>query len=176
MDIAYSDSERAQDLSDRVEAFVDTVVLPAERDLEPGEPISDERVDSLRERARETDVYCPQIDEAYGGMGMDFIDALPAFEQAGRSLLGPPAMRVDAPDEGNMQTLELVGTDEQKERWLRPLVAGEIKSAFAMTEPMPGAAPTPRCSRRRPKRTATSGSSRATSGGRARAARRTSSW
>jgi acyl-CoA dehydrogenase len=144
MDIAYSDSEQAEDLSDRVEAFVDTVVLPAERDLEPGEPISDERVDSLRERAREHDVYCPQIDEAYGGMGMDFIDALPAFEQAGRSLLGPPAMRVDAPDEGNMHTLELVGTDEQKERWLRPLVAGEMKSAFAMTEPMQGAGSDPK--------------------------------
>jgi acyl-CoA dehydrogenase len=144
MDIAYSDSEQAEDLSDRVEAFVDTVVLPAERDLEPGEPISDERVDSLREGARKHDVYCPQIDEAYGGMGMDFIDALPAFEQAGRSLLGPPAMRVDAPDEGNMHTLELVGTDEQKERWLRPLVAGEIKSAFAMTEPMQGAGSDPK--------------------------------
>jgi acyl-CoA dehydrogenase len=144
MDIAYSDSERAQDLSDRVEAFVDTVVLPAERDLEPGEPISDERVDSLREGARKHDVYCPQIDEAYGGMGMDFIDALPAFEQAGRSLLGPPAMRVDAPDEGTMHTLELVGTDEQKERWLRPLVAGEMKSAFAMTEPMQGAGSDPK--------------------------------
>ena len=111
MEIEYNDSERARELSSRVKQFMDEVVLPAERGLTPGEPVSDDQVEKLRERAREYGVYCPQIDEEYGGMGMNFIDALPAFEQAGRSLLGPPAMRVDAPDEGNMHTLELVGTD-----------------------------------------------------------------
>jgi acyl-CoA dehydrogenase len=69
---------------------------------------------------------------------------LPAFEEAGRSLIGPPAIRVDAPDEGNMHTLEMVGTDDQKERWLRPLVEGEAVSAFAMTEPLQGAGSDPK--------------------------------
>jgi len=50
-------------------------------------------------------------------MGAEFRDVLPLFEEAGRSLLAPPAMRVDAPDEGNMHTLEMVGTEEQQERW-----------------------------------------------------------
>lgn len=144
MEIEYNDSERARELSSRVKQFMDEVVLPAERGLTPGEPVSDDQVEKLRERAREYGVYCPQIDEEYGGMGMNFIDALPAFEQAGRSLLGPPAMRVDAPDEGNMHTLELVGTDEQKDEWLAPLVAGEIRSAFSMTEPMQGAGSDPK--------------------------------
>ena len=66
----------------------------------------------LRGEARERGVYCPQIGEEHGGMGESFRDVLPLFEEAGRSLLGAVAMRVDAPDEGNMHTIELVGTDE----------------------------------------------------------------
>lgn len=77
-------------------------------------------------------------------MGEDFRDVLPLFEEAGRSLLAPPAMRVDAPDEGNMHTLELAGTAEQKERWLKPLVAGEVTSAFSMTEPRQGGGADPK--------------------------------
>jgi acyl-CoA dehydrogenase len=77
-------------------------------------------------------------------MGEDFRDVLPLFEQAGRCLLAPMAMRVDAPDEGNMHTLELVGTEEQKERFLDPLVESEIRSGFSMTEPMAGAGSDPK--------------------------------
>ena len=77
-------------------------------------------------------------------MGVDFRDGLPAFEQVGRSLLGPVAMHVDAPDEGNMHLLELQGTELQKEQYLEPLVEGDIKSAFSMTEPMQGAGSDPK--------------------------------
>ena len=77
-------------------------------------------------------------------MGYDFRDVLPTFEQAGRSLLGPMAMRVDAPDEGNMHLLEMHGTALQKEQYLEPLVEGRLKSGFAMTEPIQGGGSDPK--------------------------------
>jgi acyl-CoA dehydrogenase len=140
----YDDSERARELAARARAFVDEVVIPAERELGGGQTVPPETVADLREEARERDIYCPQIAEEYGGMGEDFRDVLPLFEEAGRSLLGAPAMRVDAPDEGNMHTIELVGTEAQKERWLRPLVDGEVRSAFSMTEPRQGGGADPK--------------------------------
>jgi len=140
----YDDSEAADALAERTREFVDEEVIPVEREVLGDGPVSDERLSDLREAAREYDVFCPQIDEEFGGMGMAFRDVLPMFEQAGRSLLGAAACRVDAPDEGNMHTLELLGTDEQQERWLRPLVAGEISSGFSMTEPMQGGGSDPK--------------------------------
>ena len=65
------------------------------------------------------------------------------FEEAGYSPLGPVALNIFAPDEGNMHLLEAVATPVQKERWLRPLAAGEIRSCFCMTEPPPGAGADP---------------------------------
>jgi acyl-CoA dehydrogenase len=140
----YQDSARAAELTDRARRFMQEVVLPLERDLPADYTVTPEDMADLREQAREYDIYAPQIDEEYGGMGEDFRDALPVFEQAGRSLLGAPAMRVDAPDEGNMHTLELVGTEAQKEEYLKPLVEGEIRSCFSMTEPMQGAGSDPK--------------------------------
>ena len=140
----YDDSERAREVADRVRSFVDEEVIPIEREHLGGPTVDRETVDELRDRAREYDIYAPQIPEEYGGMGMDFRDVLPMFEEAGRSLLGATALRVDAPDEGNMHTLELVGTDDQKERWLRPLAAGDLRSGFSMTEPNPGAGSDPK--------------------------------
>ncbi|GAA0454644.1 acyl-CoA dehydrogenase family protein [Halococcus dombrowskii] len=139
----YDDSATAQELRDRAREFMDEVVLPKERANAAGS-VSQETIDELREQAREYDVYAPQISEEHGGMGIALRDVLPLFEEAGRSLLGAPAMRVDAPDEGNMHTLELVGTGAQKEEWLDPLVAGEIRSGFAMTEPAPGGGSDPK--------------------------------
>jgi acyl-CoA dehydrogenase len=140
----YNDSETARDLAERARAFMDEVVLPTERAQPGGEPVGEETIADLREQARERDLYAPQIAEEYGGMGMDFRDVLPLFEQAGRSILGAPAMRVDAPDEGNMHTFELVGTDEQNGEYLKPLVAGDISSGFSMTEPMDGGGSDPK--------------------------------
>ena len=139
----YNDSATARELRERAHEFMAEVVLPEER-AHAGGSIGRETIDGLREQAREYDVYAPQISEEHGGMGIALRDVLPLFEEAGRSLLGAPAMRVDAPDEGNMHTLELVGTEAQKEEWLDPLVAGEIRSGFAMTEPAPGGGSDPK--------------------------------
>ncbi len=142
--ISFDDSETAQDLAGRAKALMDDVVIPAERELEGGTEVSEATVAELRDAARDYDIYAPQIDEAHGGMGHDFRDVLPTFEQAGRSLLGPLAMRVDAPDQGNMHLLELQGTEAQKEEYLEPLVTGDLKSGFSMTEPMQGAGSDPK--------------------------------
>ena len=140
----YHDSERARDLASAARAFIDESVVPVEREWLGRGPIDRSEIETLREEARERGVYAPQMPEEYGGLGLEFDDVLPTFEAAGRSLLGATAMRVDAPDEGNMHTLELVGTESQKERWLRPLVAGEIRSAFSMTEPLQGGGSDPK--------------------------------
>ena len=140
----FHDSEAAEELADRARRLMEEVVLPKERELPGGMGVSDSTIRELRDAAREYDVYAPQIAEEHGGMGYDFRDVLPAFEEAGRSILGPVAMRVDAPDEGNMHLLEMQGTDLQKEQYLEPLVAGEIASGFSMTEPLQGAGSDPK--------------------------------
>ncbi|MDF9746377.1 acyl-CoA dehydrogenase family protein [Natrinema salsiterrestre] len=140
----YNDSDRAREVAERANDLMEEVVLPIERERAGGMAVSSGTVAELREAAREYDVYAPQIPEEYGGMGLSFRDSLPAFEEAGRSLLGQVAMRVDAPDEGNMHLLELAGDELQKETYLEPLVAGDIRSGFSMTEPMQGAGSDPK--------------------------------
>ncbi|MDS0300191.1 acyl-CoA dehydrogenase family protein [Halogeometricum sp. S1BR25-6] len=142
--ITFDDSDAAEELADRARDLMEGVVIPAERELGGGESVSAETVRELRRAARDAGIYAPQISEKYGGMGYDFRDVLPTFEQAGRSLLGPMAMRMAAPDQGNMHLLEMQGTESQKEEYLRPLVAGEISSGFSMTEPMQGAGSDPK--------------------------------
>lgn len=142
--LTFTDSAAAAELADRAHRLMDDVVIPAERDLAGGTTVSEGTVRELREAARDYDVYAPQISTDYGGMGYDFRDVLPAFEVAGRSPLGPVAMRVDAPDEGNMHLLEMQGTELQKEQYLEPLVEGRLKSGFAMTEPLQGGGSDPK--------------------------------
>ena len=140
----YPESDRAAELAERTRSFMDEVVLPYERDLAGDETVPAADLADLRAEARDYGVYCPQMPEQYGGMGESFRDALVVFEEAGRSLLGPPALRVDAPDEGNMHTIDIAGTEAQKGRWLPPLIEGESRSAFSMTEPMDGAGSDPK--------------------------------
>jgi acyl-CoA dehydrogenase len=142
--LSFNDSEAAEELASRAHDLMEEVVLPKERELAGGMSVSDSTIAELREAAREYGVYAPQIDEEYGGMGYDFRDTLPTFEEAGRSTLGQIAMRVDAPDEGNMHLLELHGSEVQKEEYLKPLVDGEIASGFSMTEPMQGGGSDPK--------------------------------
>ena len=142
--VSFNDSAEATALAERAHDLMEEVVLPKERELAGGMSASEHTIDELREAAREYGVYAPQIDEEYGGMGFSFRDALPTFEEAGRSILGAEAMRIAAPDEGNMHLLELHGTDLQKEEYLRPLVEGDISSGFSMTEPMQGGGSDPK--------------------------------
>lgn len=132
------------DLAARTAAFVDTVVAPEEQRLagvatDGGEPL---RV-RLQQAAREAGVFAPHVAKDYGGLGLDMRGRAVVFEEAGRSLLGPLALNIAAPDEGNMHLLEAVATEEQRERYLRPLAEGRVRSSFSMTEPAPGAGSDP---------------------------------
>ena len=140
----YRDAAEASAVASKIREFVDDVVLPVEREQTGGVPVSDELIDELRSEAKAHDVYAPQVSEEYGGLGLDFRDALPAYEEGGRSFLAMASIRTDPPDEGNIHLLELLGTETQKDTWLRPLVDGEIVSAFAMTEPMQGGGADPK--------------------------------
>ena len=130
------------ELRDRVAAFVRDVVIPAEAELGLGSP-SEELRRRLQEQAVEAGVFAPHVAEEYGGLGLKLFEQSVVFEAAGYSLLGPLALNCAAPDEGNMHLLSVIATDEQKERYLRPLAAGETRSCFAMTEPAPGAGSDP---------------------------------
>src|SRR5581483_10093795 len=85
----------------------------------------------------------PGASSRWGGLGLDLRGCAVVLEEAGYSLLGPLALNCAAPDEGNMNLLEKVATPAQQARYLAPLVAGEVRSSFAMTEPAPGAGSDP---------------------------------
>ncbi len=88
-----------------------------------------------RARARETGLWTAHVPEAYGGAGLSLTEFAHMSEELGRSPLGHYVFNCQAPDVGNMELLMEFGTPEQQERWLRPLVRGEIRSCFTMTEP-----------------------------------------
>ena len=126
------------ELRNRVAAFVRDEVIPAEKRELNGALIAE-----LRDKARRAGIYGLQLPKEYGGLGLGTIAMCVLFEQAGRSLLGPLALHCAAPDEGNMHLLAHYATPEQRERYLKPLVEGKIRSCFAMTEPAPGAGSDP---------------------------------
>jgi acyl-CoA dehydrogenase len=130
------------EIAERTRAFVHEVCLPAEERF-PGPELDSGLRAELQAAAREARVFAPHVPVDLGGLGLDISGWSVVFEEAGYSLLGPQALNCAAPDEGNMHLLEIVATDEQKERYLRPLAAGEIRSCFAMTEPHPGAGSDP---------------------------------
>ena len=144
MTIELTHDPAVAELAARTAAFVDAVVAPEEQRVagvatDGGEPL---RV-RLQEAARHAGVFAPHVSTAYGGLGLDMRGRAVVFEEAGRSLLGPLALNITAPDEGNMHLLEAVATEEQKERYLRPLAEGRVRSSFSMTEPAPGAGSDP---------------------------------
>ena len=130
------------ELAERTAAFVRETVVPVEERLRGVAPDETTRR-HLQSAARTAGVFAPQVAVELGGRGLDMRDRAVVFEEAGYSLLGPLALNVAAPDEGNIHLLESVADEAQKERYLRPLAAGEVRSCFAMTEPAPGAGSDP---------------------------------
>ncbi len=142
MDFTIPEPLRA--LQSQIRTFIAEQVIPLERDPRLGPHGPDETLRSeLIGRARSAGLLSPHVGHEYGGLALSHRGRAIAFEEAGYSMLGPVALNVFAPDEGNMHLLEAVATPPQKERWLRPLAAGEIRSCFCMTEPPPGAGSDP---------------------------------
>ncbi len=140
----FSIPEHVQDITRRVRQFIDQEVIPLEAHLEEHEDgLRPAQLDALRAKAKAAGLWCPQLPKELGGLGLSLQEIVPVFEAAGRSLIGPVALNCSAPDEGNMHLLHMFANEEQAERYLKPLAAGKIRSAFAMTEPAPGAGSDP---------------------------------
>ena len=139
MDFEFND--RTKELVGRVQDFMDRYVYPNEEvyyeQLDEGDnrwkviPILEE----LKEKAREEGLWNLFLPESELGGGLTNLEYAPVCEVMGRINWGPEVFNCSAPDTGNMEVLERYGTPEQKKQWLDPLLAGEIRSAFAMTEP-----------------------------------------
>jgi len=131
---AESDLQLAAKIASKVERFVRSEVIPFERDHRWGaHGPSQELLEELRDRARAAGLMTPHV--LPDGEHLTHRGTALVLQAAGLSLLGPVALNVSAPDEGNMFLLGRVATPEQKERFLQPLVAGTARSAFFMTEP-----------------------------------------
>ena len=132
---------RIEELRARVAAFVEDMVMPLETDrsaYDTHENIRLDLADTLREGARAQGLWCLQLKPENGGQGVGKVGMAVCYEAMNRSIFGPVIFNSAAPDDGNMMLLEAVGTEAQKERWLAPVAEGKARSAFAMTEPMPG--------------------------------------
>jgi acyl-CoA dehydrogenase len=128
---------------EQVRAFMHDRVLPSEAALDREDDAADALVAELRAEVKAAGLWAPHVPSDAGGTGTGFLDYAYLNEQIGRTLWGQLVFGCQAPDAGNAEILHLFGTDAQKERWLFPLVAGDIRSFFSMTEPeVPGSDPT----------------------------------
>jgi len=135
---------RTEELRGQLQAFLDEQLMPAEAVFEEqaaklaSEGRGWERppvMDDLKAKARKRGLWNLFLAGHPEGAGLSNLQYAPLAELTGRSFVAPEALNCAAPDTGNMEVLAEFGTDEQKERWLRPLLDGEIRSAFCMTEP-----------------------------------------
>src|ERR1700693_3691648 len=137
----FEPSERCSEFKERLTAFMDEHIYPAEAvyqrqlrdagDTQHQPPIMEE----LKTRAREAGLWNMFLPDATLGAGLSNSDYAPLAEILGRSHIASEACNCSAPDTGNMEVLYQLATPEQKDRWLTPLLEGEIRSAFGMTEP-----------------------------------------
>ena len=142
----FTISPRIEDFRTRIARFVDDEILPLEKDranYDPHENIRTDLLETLRAKARAQGLWCLQLKEETGGRDLGLQGMAVCYEEMNRSIFGPVVFNSAAPDDGNMKVLEKVGTAAQKDRWLMPIVRGEVRSAFAMTEPAPGSGSDP---------------------------------
>ena len=134
-------SERTRDLRERLEAFMDEFVYPNEKTFHEQVETGEDRwstppiMKDLKEKARSEGLWNLFLPDSEYGPGLSNLEYAPLCEVMGRSLIAPEVFNCNAPDTGNMEVLTRYGTPEQQERWLKPLLEGEIRSAFCMTEP-----------------------------------------
>jgi acyl-CoA dehydrogenase len=134
-------SSEVEDYRARIAAFVDSHLLPLESESTSYDGhgnIALPLLERLRAKARDEGLWCLQLKPETGGKGLSKIGMAVCYEAMNRSIFGPVVFNSAAPDDGNMMVLEALGTPSQKEKWLKPIVEGKVRSAFAMTEPHPG--------------------------------------
>src|SRR5690349_935796 len=137
----FEPSVKVERLSARLREFMAAEVYPAEKVFEAELAAQPSRwqippvMESLKAKARAAGLWNLFLPESQLGAGLSNLEYAPLCEIMGRSPIAPEAFNCSAPDTGNMETLVRYATKEQQERWLKPLLDGEIRSAFAMTEP-----------------------------------------
>ena len=138
--MAFDPSPKVQDLQRRLTAFMEEFIYPnEERHVKEAETLGPWKVlpliDELKPKARAAGLWNLFLPESEHGAGLTNLEYAPLCEIMGRSLLAPEVFNCSAPDTGNMEVLARYATPQQQEQWLKPLLAGEIRSCFAMTEP-----------------------------------------
>ncbi|APH70663.1 acyl-CoA dehydrogenase family protein [Aquibium oceanicum] len=137
----FTIAPRIEEFRSRIATFVDQRILPLEADpanYDAHENIRLDIADELRSQARAQGLWCLQLKQETGGQGFGKVGMAVCYEAMNRSIFGPLIFNSAAPDDGNMMLLEAVGTEAQKQRWLKPIVDGSVRSSFVMTEPHPG--------------------------------------
>jgi len=137
MNFDYTD--KVKSLQQRLSAFLDEHIYPSEKryyqEIENDRWAPAKVIEELKPKARAAGLWNLFLPDDDQGAGLTNLEYAPLCEIMGRSILAPEVFNCSAPDTGNMEVLARYGTPEQKERWLKPLLAGEIRSCFAMTEP-----------------------------------------
>ena len=137
MNFDYTD--KVKSLQQRLRAFMDEHIYPNEKryyqEIENDRWAPTKVIEELKPKARAAGLWNLFLPDDDQGAGLTNLEYAPLCEIMGRSILAPEVFNCSAPDTGNMEVLARYGTSEQKERWLKPLLAGEIRSCFAMTEP-----------------------------------------
>ena len=140
MPIDFTLAPEHEEIRARVHDFIQGTVIPAVRDFDDEEKVTTRAeylttIFDLREQAKALGLWLPHMPTEWGGMGLGHVELAMVQAESGKTRLGPWILNCMAPDEGNMHTLLHWGTDEQKEKYLRPLCEGVQFSCFAMTEP-----------------------------------------
>ena len=131
-------------LQEQTRQFIHQTVIPMEDDpRETQHGPTPEFRQELIGLAKKAGLLTPHASKKHGGLGLSHVGKAVVFEEAGYSRLGPIAMNIHAPDEGNIHLMEHVANAAQQKRWLIPQVEGKLRSCFAMTEPSPGAGSDP---------------------------------
>ena len=139
-------SPQIENYRTRVRTFVDHHVLPLESDpasFDPHENIREGLLAEIRTQARAQGLWAFQMPRSRGGQEISVVGMAALYEEMNRSIFGPACFNSAAPDDGNMILLNKVATEEQKDRWLQPIIDGKVRSAFVMTEPHPGSGSDP---------------------------------
>ncbi|HEY3365164.1 MAG TPA: acyl-CoA dehydrogenase family protein [Symbiobacteriaceae bacterium] len=139
----FSPTPEQQAVVEKVRRLMDELVYPNEKYVVPHHGLPPEVIKPLQRRVREAGLWAPHMPRAAGGLGMGYVTLGLINEILGRSAIAPRIFNTNAPDTGNAELLWVAGTEEQKARFLKPLMEAEVRSCFAMTEPeLSGSDPT----------------------------------
>lgn len=131
----------------RVRDFIAGEVLPLEDNKDNYNEFENIRLSllkPLREKARKEGLWAPQMPKERGGLGLSVAEWAVFYEEAARSIFGPVVLNCQAPDDGNMSVLnKVLASEELKDKWLQPIIDGDVRSSFVMTEPAPGSGSDP---------------------------------